>query len=138
MKNKIYTYFFLEFCRYFIIILFAVSAIVWTVQAVNFLDLVTNDGHAFNVYFTFSALGIPKIITKLIPFSFLVAIILTLLKLEKDNELIILWTSGLNKIKIVNLILRISILILVIQIILASAITPTFLNTQFLQKLLRI
>ena len=128
MKNKIYTYFFLEFCRYFIIILFAVSAIVWTVQAVNFLDLVTDDGHAFNVYFTFSALGIPKIITKLIPFSFLVAIILTLLKLEKDNELIILWTSGLNKIKIVNLILRISILILIIQIILASAITPTFLN----------
>ena len=111
MKNKIYSYFFHEFIRYFTVSLFALVVVIWTIQSVNLLDLVTDDGHAFTVYFTYSILSLPKILTKLIPFSFLIAVILTILKLERDNELIILWTSGLNKIHIVNLIFRISILI---------------------------
>ena len=128
MKNKIYKYFFHEFLRYFIIVLFAISTILWTVQAVNFLDLVTNDGHAFVVYFYYSLLTIPKILTKLIPFTFLISLWLTILKFEKDNELIILWTSGLNKIHLVNLIFKISILIMFLQLIMSSFINPQTLN----------
>ena len=109
MKNRIYKYFFYELFRYFTVVLFALTAIIWTIQAVNFLDLVTDDGHAFAIYFYYSILTIPKILTKLIPFSFLISLIITILKMEKDNELIILWTSGLNKIYIVNLIFKISI-----------------------------
>ena len=106
MKNTIYKYFFHEFLRYFAITIFALAVIVWTVQSVNFLDLVTEDGHAFSIYFAYSSLTLSKILTKLIPFCFLLSTILTIVKLEKDNELIILWTSGLNKIYIVNLIFR--------------------------------
>ncbi len=128
MKNRIYKYFFYEFIRYFTIVVFALTAIIWTIQAVNFLDLVTDDGHAFMVYLFYSSLTIPKILTKLIPFSFLIAAILTILKLEKDNELIILWTSGLNKIHIVNLILRISILIVIVQLLMSTFVNPETLK----------
>jgi len=128
MKSKINKYFFQEFLRYFSIVLFALVSIIWISQAVNFLDLVIEDGHTFSIYFYYTLLSIPKIITKLMPFSFLTALILTILKLEKDNELIVLWTSGLNKIRIVNLIFIISILALIIQLTLASTITPSTLN----------
>ena len=128
MKNTIYKYFFLEFVRYFIVVLFALTAVIWTIQAVNFLDLVTDDGHAFMVYFFYSLLTISKIITKLFPFSFLIASILTILKFEKDNELIILWTSGLNKIHIVNLMLSISIIMMLMQLILTTLMNPEILN----------
>ena len=111
MKNRIYKYFFHEFIRYFLVVLFALTAIIWTIQSVNFLDLVTDDGHAFKIYLLYSILTIPKVLTKLIPFTFLVASILTILKFERYNELILLWTSGLNKISIVNLAILISILI---------------------------
>jgi len=50
MNNRVYKYFFSEFSRYFFIVLFALVAIMWTIQAVNFLDLVTEDGHAFGIY----------------------------------------------------------------------------------------
>ena len=135
MKNKIYRYFFSEFIRYFAVILFALTSIIWTIQAVNFLDLVTDDGHAFRIYLIYSFLTIPKIITKLIPFSFLIASILTILKLEKDNELIILWTSGLNKIRIVNLIFYISLIIMLFQLLMSTFITPETLNIS--RKLLK-
>ena len=107
MNKTIYKYLFYQFIRYFIVTLFALSAIVWTIQAVNFLDLITEDGHAFSIYFLYSILTLSKVVTKLIPFCFLIAAVLTILKLEKDNELIVLWTSGLNKMNIVNLIFRI-------------------------------
>ena len=128
MKNTIYKYFFHEFLRYFAITIFALAVIVWTIQSVNFLDLVTEDGHAFSIYFAYSFLTLSKILTKLIPFCFLLSIILTIVKLEKDNELIILWASGLNKIYIVNLIFRISLIIMLLQLVLTSIINPKLLN----------
>ena len=100
MKKTIYKYFFSDFIRYFVIVVFALTSIIWTIQAVNFLDLVTDDGHALSIYLLYSTLTIPKIATKIIPFAFLITSIMTILKFEKDNELIVLWTSGLNKILI--------------------------------------
>jgi Predicted permeases len=78
MKKTIYKYFFHEFIRYFATTLFALAVIVWTVQTVNYLDLVTEDGHAFTVFFLYSSLTLSKVLTKLIPFCFLVATILTI------------------------------------------------------------
>jgi len=128
MKNRIYKYFFREFIHHFLIVLFALTAIIWTIQAVNFLDLVTDDGHAFKIYLLYSFLTIPKVLTKLIPFTFLIASILTILKFEKNNELILLWTSGLNKIHIANLIFRTSLFIMLLQLLMASTINPETLN----------
>ena len=128
MKNRIYKYFFREFIHHFLIVLFALTAIIWTIQAVNFLDLVTDDGHAFKIYLLYSFLTIPKVLTKLIPFTFLIASILTILKFERNNELILLWTSGLNKIHIANLIFRTSLFIMLVQLLMASIINPQTLN----------
>ena len=128
MKKTIYKYFFYEFVIYFTVTLFALAAVVWTVQAVNYLDLVTEDGHAFTTYFYYSLLTLSKVLTKLIPFCFLTAIIFTIIKFERDNELIVLWTSGLNKIHIVNLIFRISVLVMLLQLLLTNIFNPTLLN----------
>ena len=128
MKKTIYKYFFYQFVIYFTVTLFALAAVVWTVQAVNYLDLVTEDGHAFTTYFYYSLLTLSKVLTKLIPFCFLTAIILTIIKFERDNELIVLWTSGLNKIHIVNLIFRISVLVMLLQLLLTNIFNPTLLN----------
>ena len=148
MKNTINKYIFYEFLRYFSIALFALAIIVWTIQSVNFLDLVTEDGHAFTTYFTYSILTLSKVVTKLIPFCFMLALVLTITKLEKDNEIIVLWTAGLNKIHIVNLIFRISLTIMFLQIILTTVINPTLLNLsrsiiknsqlQFIPSLLKV
>jgi len=128
MKNTIYKYIFYEYLRYFLVSLSALSVIVWTIQSVNFLDLVTEDGHAFRTFFVYSILTLSKVLTKLIPFCFLVALVLTITKLEKDNEIIAIWTSGLNKIYIVNLIFKISLIIMFFQLIFTSVINPTLLN----------
>ena len=60
LSNKIYKHFFAELCKYFLLVLFTFSIIVWTVQAVNFLDLIVDDGHAVAVYLSYSLLNITK------------------------------------------------------------------------------
>ena len=127
MRNKINTYFFKEFISLFTLILMSLGAIVWIVQSVNYLDFVTEDGHSFGVYFTYSLLNIPKIISKLIPFVFMISLLSTIIQFEKNNELLILWTSGLNKINLVNFIIKCSILISLLQLLLASTINPSAL-----------
>jgi lipopolysaccharide export system permease protein len=135
LKNKIYKYFTIEILKSFITILFALSAIAWTVRAVSFLDLVVENGHSVSTYLLFSLLNLTNIITKFIPLSFLIALLLSILKFEKQNELIILWTTGVSKLKIVNLFLFISIIVLLIQLSFAVFITPNSLNkSRFLIK----
>ena len=128
MRNTIYRYFFKEFISLFTLILISTCVIVWIVQAVNYLDFVTEDGHAFGVYFTYSILNIPKVIGRLIPLVFLISLLTTILQFEKNNELLVFWTSGLNKIRLVNLAFKISILITLFQLLLSLAVSPSSLN----------
>ena len=128
LSNKIYKHFFLELSKYFLITLFTFTAIVWTVQAVNFLDLVVDDGHALSIYLGYSLLNVPKILTKFIPLSFLIALVLSIIKFENENELIILWTSGLNKLNLVNFFVKVSLIVTLFQLIFATIINPNILN----------
>ena len=126
-KNKIYNYITLELIKSFILILFSLSLIAWTVRAVNFLDLIVDSGYSTSTYFTYSLLNLTNIMTKFIPLSFLLALLLTIIRLERQNELLVLWTSGVAKSKITHLFFLISIFILLIYIIFSTIITPTAL-----------
>lgn len=128
LKNKIYKYFTIEIIKSFIIILFAFTAIAWTVRAVNFLDLIVENGHSIKTYLLFSLLNITSIITKLIPLSFLLSLVISIAKFERQNEFIILWTAGVNKIQLVNLFFFVSFLAVIFQLLFATFITPNSLN----------
>ena len=99
LKNKIYNYFFKEILKSFFTILFAFTIIALTVRSVNFLDLIVDDGPPTQIIYNLYSLNITNVITKFIPLSFLLALTFSILKFERQNELIILWTSGVKKIK---------------------------------------
>ena len=126
-KNKIYNYISLELVKSFVLILFSLSLIAWTVRAVNFLDLIVDSGYSTSTYFIYSILNLTNIMTKFIPLSFLLALLLTIIRLERQNELLVLWTSGVAKSKITNLFFLLSLFIFLIYIIFSTIITPTAL-----------
>ena len=124
VKNKIYRYFLKEIFKSFVTILFAFSIIAWTVRSVNFLELIVDDGHSLKTYLYFSALNITNILTKFIPLSFLLALTIFIIKHTQDSEFVILWTSGVKKIYLVNLFFILSIFILIIYLLLSTFFTP--------------
>tara|TARA_B110000305_G_C19398470_1_gene618800 strand:+ start:581 stop:1741 length:1161 start_codon:yes stop_codon:yes gene_type:complete len=128
LKNKIYNYLSVEIFKNFITVLLTFTAIAWTVRAVNFLDLMIEDGYSAKIYFQYSLLNIFTIITRFVPLSFLLSLIISIIKFERQQELLILWSVGLNKIKIVNIFLLIGFLVFFFQIILGLIINPLTLN----------
>jgi lipopolysaccharide export system permease protein len=102
------------------------SIIVWTIQAVNFFDFVTKDGHGIKVYFLYSISSIPKIVHRIIPFIFFVSLFYTILKYENKNELNIFWSFGITKIYFAKMIIIFSTILMIFQIILGSIISPKF------------
>ena len=79
-------------------------------------------------YFEFSFLNLFGILPKFIPLSFLIALILFIVKHIQDSEFVILWTSGVKKIQIVNLFFYTSLIILVFYLIFSTFLTPLALN----------
>jgi len=128
LTNKIYQNFTKEILKTFLVILFGLSIIAWTVRAVNFLDLIVENGYSIVTYFQYSFLNLAAILTKLIPLSFLLSLMIFLIKQIQDNEFIILWTSGVKKLKIVNLLFFVSIFVLLFYIIFSAFVTPYALN----------
>ncbi len=128
LQNKIYHNFFLEIFKTFFIILLGLSLIALTVRAVSFLDLIVDNGYSVSNYFKYSFLNLFGITPKFFPLAFLLTITIFITKHLQDSEFIILWTSGVKKIQIVNLLFFISLLVLLIYLILAIIITPYFLN----------
>jgi lipopolysaccharide export system permease protein len=128
LKNKIYKYLSNEILKNFITILFTFTAIAWVARAVNFLDLMVDDGYSSSVYLNYSILNITSILTRFVPISFLLSLIFSITKFERQQELLILWTTGLAKIKIANIFLLIAFFISLFQLILLLFVNPFFLN----------
>ena len=124
MKKLLYRKLFLDYMRFFFIALISSSLIIWIFQAVNFLDIMVEDGREYKVYLSYSLLNFPKIISRLIPFILFFSIYYILTKYENNNELIIFWNFGEDKIKFVNFIIKSSLFLFLFQIILTSLVVP--------------
>ena len=117
MDKLIFRKFSLDIVSFFLISSFSITFIIWIIQAVNFLDLVSNDGHSLNVYFYFVSLNLPKIFSKTVIFVFFISIFYVINKYNNANELIVFWNNGIKKIKFINFILKLSILFLFLRIV---------------------
>jgi len=128
LQNKIYQNFIKEIIKTFFVILFGFSVIAWTVRAVNFLDLIVDNGYSVTTYFQYSFLNLFGIMTKFIPLSFLLALVIFIVKQLQENEFVILWTSGVKKLNLVNFFFNVSILIVLFYYIFSIFLTPFLLN----------
>ena len=129
MKKLLYRKLFSDYMKFFFIALISSSLIIWIFQAVNFLDIMIEDGREYKVYLNYSLLNFPKIISRLLPFILFFSIYYVLTKYESNNELIIFWNFGEDKIKFVNFIVKSSLFLLLFQIILTSFIVPKSQDT---------
>ena len=124
MKKILFRKLLIDYIKFFSIALFCTSIVIWVFQAVNYLDIMIEDGRGYLVYIKFSLLNFPKIVSKLYPFVLFFSIFYVTVKYELNNELIIYWNFGVHKIQIVNFILKFSIILFLIQVILTSIIVP--------------
>jgi lipopolysaccharide export system permease protein len=124
MKKIIFRKLMLDYMSFFLIALFSSASVIWVFQAVNFLDIMIEDGRSYSVYISYSLLNFPKILNKLFPFVLFFSLFYVTIKYETSNELIIFWNFGINKIQLINFVFKFSIVLMIIQLIFSSVIVP--------------
>tara|TARA_B100002051_G_C16644851_1_gene590633 strand:- start:51 stop:1172 length:1122 start_codon:yes stop_codon:yes gene_type:complete len=128
MNKLIFRKFSLDILSFFLVSSFSITFIIWIIQAVNLLDLVSDDGHGLGVYFYYASLSLPKIFSKTIIFIFFISIFYIINKYKNSNEMIVFWNNGIKKIQFINFILKFSIFFLLLQLILNLFIVPSSQN----------
>lgn len=124
MKKLIFRKFAKDTLIFFMIMCLSIGLIVWTLQAVNYFDFVTQDGHGLKTYFTYTILNFPKIVHRIIPFIFFITLFYLLTNYEQKNELSIFWINGVSKLDFTHKIIFLSVILTVFQIFLGSLFSP--------------
>ena len=124
MKKLVFRKISKDLLIFFSFSLILLGLIVWTLQAINYFDLVAEDGHGIKLYFIYSILNFPKIIHKIVPFVFFISIFYILISYEAKNELNIFWINGINKVEFLNKIIFLSIILMFLQILNGSFFSP--------------
>ena len=124
MKKIIFKKFNKDVFLFFITYVLSFALIVWIIQAVNYLDLIYEDGHGLKIYFLYTIFLLPKVIGKLLPLIYVVSLFYMYLKYEQQNQLIIYWTLGISKFSFMKNIFYMSILFFLGQLILTILIIP--------------
>ena len=128
MKKLLFRKLLLDCLTFFFVTLISATTIIWVFQAVNFLDIMVEDGRDYIVYINYSLLNFPKIITRILPFAIFFSFFYTISKYELNNELMILWNFGISKTELINFFLKFSVLIMIFQILLTSLLVPKTQN----------
>ena len=61
MKKILFRKLLFRLFNFFLLFLFSSSLIIWVFQAVNFLDIMIEDGRDYWVYLNYSLLNFPKL-----------------------------------------------------------------------------
>ena len=124
MKKTIFNNLFNEVTIFFLVCSLTLTLIVWIIQAVNFIDIISEDGHSIATYFSYTFLNIPKIYSKLLLLSYFLSIYYILGVYEDKNQLIIFWINGISKTEFLNRLIYLSIVFGFFSLVLSYFIVP--------------
>ena len=124
MNKLIFLKLYFDIFTFFILSCLAITSIVWVIQGVNLLDIVTEDGHSFKVYFVYLLLTLPKIFSKLIIFAYFLSLFVVINRYEENNEILVFWINGIKKITFINFIFKVSFIFVIIQLLFNLFIVP--------------
>jgi len=127
-KNLIFRKIFIDTSFFFLMSILTIGTIVWIIQAVNYLDFVTEDGHSLEIYFKFTLLNLPKIIIKIFPIIFFISLFYITTRYEDNNELKIFWITGISKKTFVQNVLQYTFFLVLILSIFKILLIPSFQN----------
>ncbi len=121
-----------------IISIFVLVGIIWLSQSFKNIKLIINKGAGLLEFFILSAYSLPSWLLIAIPFGVFSGCMISYLKLQNDQEILVMRSAGISPIKLSMPALFIAILASTILFILSHFILPkTYKNFKILQNEIR-
>ncbi len=81
----------------FLVALVPVLAVIWTIQVLARVNLVTDNGQSIGSFFLLATLILPTILPIVLPFALVIGISQTLTAMNKDSELTVIDAAGASR-----------------------------------------
>jgi lipopolysaccharide export system permease protein len=107
-----------------LVIVFTLTAIVWAIRSMRFIDLIVNNGIPVSDFLYLTSLLAPMFVIILLPIALLIAILHTYNKLTNDRELIVLNSSGLSMLSLASPGLIVACLVTILSYFMSLYIAP--------------
>jgi lipopolysaccharide export system permease protein len=95
----------------FLVILGALSAVIWITQALKDFNMLTSEGQSILMFVRLVALLLPAMIALIAPVALFIAVIQTIQRLNGDSELVVLSASGISHYRLLRPILLLTTLV---------------------------
>ena len=120
----IYRYISYNFMQSFFIVLLIMSTLAWITQAIGYIGLFIDKEKTLIDFFKLTILMYPWVISILIPASLLIASVLSIDKMTKNSETVILDTSGISLLQKVYPYISITLLVTILHYTLSLYLAP--------------
>lgn len=138
MISIIHKYILQEFAKYFCIVQLVVICIFVVVDYLGGINRFITSGISFLRAFTFVFLRIPFFFTQLIPVIIILSIIITFGLMNKNNEILVLKSSGVNLFYLIKPLIITGLILTVTLFILTETVVPIATESANTIKLVEI
>ena len=105
------------------------SLLVLLTQSLRFLDLMISAGAAPTVFFQLMALSLPQLVEIILPIALGVSVLIVGMKLQSDQELVVMQATGASHWRLARPVMAASILTSALVMTLSFFLTPLAIST---------
>ena len=124
--KKINLYVFIQIFKSCTLVFFIFTSIAWLLQITRLLTYLTSFNIGINKILYLSLFIIPNLINIILPFILMFGLVLTFIKLDKDKEIIAIYSLGLSIKEILKPLLIVSLIFIIFYLILNLFLSPYF------------
>ena len=102
----------------------SLSGVALLSQSLQALDLIVNQGQSAAVFIKITLLGLPGLISMILPIAIFVASLVALNRLQTEQELVVCFAGGMSRWRVISPTIRLAIFAAVISLVINLWIQP--------------
>jgi lipopolysaccharide export system permease protein len=103
----------------------SLSLIALLTQSLATLDLIVDERQSVLTYLQITLLALPQLISLILPFALVIAVLYAVSRLQSDSELIVCQTAGMSRRAMASPFIKLSLWVMVVNLILSLWVQPT-------------
>ena len=102
----------------------AFSTVMLLGQSLRALDLIVNQGQSAAVFLRITLLGLPSLVSMILPITIFVASLVALNRLQTEQELVVCFAGGMSRWRVISPVVRLAVMAAIVSLAINLWISP--------------
>jgi lipopolysaccharide export system permease protein len=102
----------------------SLSGVALLSQSLQALDLIVNQGQSAGVFIKITLLGLPSLISMILPIAIFVASLVALNRLQTEQELVVCFAGGMSRWRVISPVIRLALFAAIVSLVINLWVQP--------------